>query len=288
MPGSRRQWERDPARRRLPGVARRSAHRPVDHRAAGQRHRRRDRPGTGVAQHITQPARHAAHGPRRADGDRPDQGVADHGSRLADSGADEVRAALRAWIAQAVTWHDPTVLGVALAAPDLESRGLVVAQMVAARGHSRPARRRRPGPLPVGQCRRTRRTGGPGTCRSPGIHRCELRSVAAPADRRRRPGLRRQRLDAGGRLGCGHRHPPFDHAAAPGAVLRSRTTDPADRRRRHRPMADRRLGALHRPGRPVRRRGCRRISRVGSRGGTPIPPMPDCGQQPPAAPLSPR
>ena len=35
---------------------------------------------------------------------------------------DEVRAALRAWIAQAVTWHDPTVLGVALAARDVESR----------------------------------------------------------------------------------------------------------------------------------------------------------------------
>jgi S-DNA-T family DNA segregation ATPase FtsK/SpoIIIE len=33
---------------------------------------------------------------------------------------DEVRAALRAWIAQAVTWHDPTVLGVAVAVPDLE------------------------------------------------------------------------------------------------------------------------------------------------------------------------
>ncbi|HWT48102.1 MAG TPA: type VII secretion protein EccCa, partial [Mycobacterium sp.] len=34
---------------------------------------------------------------------------------------DAVRAALRAWIAQAVTWHDPTVLGVALATRDLES-----------------------------------------------------------------------------------------------------------------------------------------------------------------------
>jgi type VII secretion protein EccCa/type VII secretion protein EccCb len=33
---------------------------------------------------------------------------------------DEVRAAIRAWIAQAVTWHDPTMLGVALAAPGLE------------------------------------------------------------------------------------------------------------------------------------------------------------------------
>ena len=35
--------------------------------------------------------------------------------------ADEVRAALRAWIAQAVTWHDPTVLSVALVSRDLES-----------------------------------------------------------------------------------------------------------------------------------------------------------------------
>ncbi len=42
-------------------------------------------------------------------------------SRITVSGeADEVRAALRAWIAQAVTWHDPTMLGVALAARDLE------------------------------------------------------------------------------------------------------------------------------------------------------------------------
>jgi DNA segregation ATPase FtsK/SpoIIIE, S-DNA-T family len=37
---------------------------------------------------------------------------------LGDAG--EVRGALRAWIAQAVTWHDPTVLGVALATRDLE------------------------------------------------------------------------------------------------------------------------------------------------------------------------
>ncbi|MDX1871930.1 type VII secretion protein EccCa [Mycolicibacterium sp. 120266] len=33
---------------------------------------------------------------------------------------DEVRGAVRAWLAQAVTWHDPAVLGVALATPDLE------------------------------------------------------------------------------------------------------------------------------------------------------------------------
>jgi type VII secretion protein EccCa/type VII secretion protein EccCb len=35
--------------------------------------------------------------------------------------ADEARAALRAWLAQAVTWHDAASLGVALASPDLES-----------------------------------------------------------------------------------------------------------------------------------------------------------------------
>ncbi len=34
---------------------------------------------------------------------------------------DEVRGAVRAWLAQAVTWHDPAVLGVALATPDLEA-----------------------------------------------------------------------------------------------------------------------------------------------------------------------
>ncbi|MCV7281523.1 type VII secretion protein EccCa [Mycolicibacterium flavescens] len=35
--------------------------------------------------------------------------------------ADDVRGAVRAWLAQAVTWHDPAVLGVALLAPDIES-----------------------------------------------------------------------------------------------------------------------------------------------------------------------
>jgi S-DNA-T family DNA segregation ATPase FtsK/SpoIIIE len=39
----------------------------------------------------------------------------------AGSAEDEVRAALRAWIAQAVIWHDPTVLGVAVATSNLET-----------------------------------------------------------------------------------------------------------------------------------------------------------------------
>ncbi|MCI4676654.1 type VII secretion protein EccCa [Candidatus Mycolicibacterium alkanivorans] len=43
-------------------------------------------------------------------------------SRLSVVGKrDQVLAAVRAWLAQAITWHDPGVLGVALASPDLES-----------------------------------------------------------------------------------------------------------------------------------------------------------------------
>ena len=38
-----------------------------------------------------------------------------------DEAAQDVRGAVRAWVAQAVTWHDPTVLGVAVASPELES-----------------------------------------------------------------------------------------------------------------------------------------------------------------------
>lgn len=38
----------------------------------------------------------------------------------AESPQEDTRAALRAWITQAVTWHDPALLGVALATPDLE------------------------------------------------------------------------------------------------------------------------------------------------------------------------
>jgi len=44
-------------------------------------------------------------------------------SRITVVGDDQdVRGAVRAWIAQAVTWHDPAVLGVALAATDLEDQ----------------------------------------------------------------------------------------------------------------------------------------------------------------------
>ncbi|MEO8814260.1 MAG: type VII secretion protein EccCa [Mycobacterium sp.] len=42
------------------------------------------------------------------------------GSADAETDVDQVGGVLRAWVAQAVTWHDPTMLGVALATPDLE------------------------------------------------------------------------------------------------------------------------------------------------------------------------
>ena len=45
-------------------------------------------------------------------------------SRITVTGTrEDVRAALRAWVAQAVTWHDPTVLMVAAAASDLDDDG---------------------------------------------------------------------------------------------------------------------------------------------------------------------
>ena len=76
IPGSRRQWERDPAGRRLPGGTCRCALGGIGHRAAGQRHRRRGRPGAGVAQRITQSVGHSAHSSRRADRSRPGQAFA--------------------------------------------------------------------------------------------------------------------------------------------------------------------------------------------------------------------
>ncbi len=92
---------------------------------------------------------------------------------------DEVRGALRAWVAQAVTWHDPTVLGMAVATPEPRVAGLVVAEVVAARGHPGRSRRGGPGPLPVQQARRAGRAARADAC--PTARR-------SPADRRMRCG----------------------------------------------------------------------------------------------------
>ena len=81
VPGTRRQWERDPRRQRLPGGANGFARRAAERHAAGQGQRRRGRPRAGVAHHIAWTARRAAHGARGAVGHRPGQGVADHRAR---------------------------------------------------------------------------------------------------------------------------------------------------------------------------------------------------------------
>jgi DNA segregation ATPase FtsK/SpoIIIE, S-DNA-T family len=117
IPGSRRQWERDPqdddflvVRAGLHSVALATALRVSD-----------------TADEIDlEPVSHSALrsllDTQRIVRDVPTGIDLTKVSRITVLGErDEVRAALRAWIAQAVTWHDPTVLGVAVAAPDLET-----------------------------------------------------------------------------------------------------------------------------------------------------------------------
>ena len=185
--------------------------------------------------------------------------------------ADEVRGAVRAWVAQAVTWHDPTVLGVALATRDLEIAGLVLAEVVAARRHSRPkstasARPATCPPTPTSWSRCWARR-WPTARRSPGGPADALRHLLIVVDD---PGLRRERFGAGGRPGRCHRRAPL----APHAPHREQYSDPErpilrHRERRHRTLADRRLAALHRQRRPARRRRRRRTWPAGCRAGTP-------------------
>ena len=116
VPGTRRQWERDP---RDPdfGVLRAGRSRvPLDITL-----RVKDTADEIDLEPVSHSALRALLDTHRSVGDAPtgiDMTKVSHITVVGD--ADEVRAALRAWIAQAVTWHDPTVLGVALAARDLE------------------------------------------------------------------------------------------------------------------------------------------------------------------------
>jgi type VII secretion protein EccCa/type VII secretion protein EccCb len=124
VPGSRRQWERDPddddflvVRTGRHSVPLASAVRvidtadeidlePVSHSTLrGLLDTQRTVRDMPVGLHLTKISKVTVLGPADED---------------ADASADQVRAALRAWVAQAVAWHDPTVLGVALASPDLE------------------------------------------------------------------------------------------------------------------------------------------------------------------------
>ena len=116
VPGSRRQWERDPHDPDFL-VLRAGRHQvPLDTALRVQ---------DTAAEIDLEPVCHSALrsllDTQRTVRDMPTGIDLKKVSRITVVGeAKEVRAALRAWIAQAVTWHDPTVLGVALAAPDLE------------------------------------------------------------------------------------------------------------------------------------------------------------------------
>ena len=158
---------------------------------------------------------------------------------------DEVRAALRAWIAQAVTWHDPTVLGVALAARDVEDRDwswlkwlphIDIPGQVDGVG---PARYLTTDPDELVAML------GPGAGRPSRVHRGTGRCVAALADHRRRPRLRDRRVHPGDGPGRCDGGALRRHRAAPRTIFGSGEADPADRTRCDPTLADGRLAALH-------------------------------------------
>ncbi|TGD84445.1 type VII secretion protein EccCa [Mycolicibacterium sp. CH28] len=117
IPGSRRQWERDPHDRDFL-VVRAGLHDiPLDTALRI----------TDTAEEVDlEPVAHTALrgllDVQRTVRDAPKAIDLSVTSRLTVVGdTDAVRAAVRAWLAQALTWHDPSVLGVGLASPDLES-----------------------------------------------------------------------------------------------------------------------------------------------------------------------
>ena len=197
-------------------------------------------------------------------------------------------AALRAWVAQAVTWHDPTVLGVAVATPDLESpdwswlKWLPHVDIPAEADGVGPAR------YLSTKRRRAGRAAGAGAVRPSGVRRRAGGCVAALADHRRRPGLRPERLAAGGRAGRRHRRPPIGHRAAPGAVLGSRAADPADRRRRASSAGRPAAGSATSTAPTSSASTTPFTSRAGCPAGTPTRRTAACSRPPPAARRSPR
>jgi len=116
VPGSRRQWERDPHDPDFL-VLRAGRHQVALDTAL----RVKDTAAEIDLEPVSHSALRALLDTHRTVRDVPTGIDLTKVSRITVSGeADEVRAALRAWIAQAVTWHDPTLLGIALAARDLE------------------------------------------------------------------------------------------------------------------------------------------------------------------------
>ncbi|MGB9251324.1 MAG: type VII secretion protein EccCa, partial [Mycobacterium sp.] len=117
IPGSRRQWERDPQDGDFL-VVRAGVHSAVLDAAL----RVNDTADEVDLEPVSHSALRSLLDTQRTVRDVPTGIDLTKLSRITVLGdEDEVRGALRAWVAQAVTWHDPTVLGVAVAASDLES-----------------------------------------------------------------------------------------------------------------------------------------------------------------------
>jgi len=117
IPGSRRQWERDPHDADFLVVRAGLHSAPLDTAL-----RVSDTADEIDLEPVCHSALHSLLETQRTVRDVPTGIDLGRVSRITVLGEPaEVRAALRAWIAQAVTWHDPTVLGVAVAAPDLET-----------------------------------------------------------------------------------------------------------------------------------------------------------------------
>ncbi|WP_322857954.1 type VII secretion protein EccCa [Mycobacterium shigaense] len=117
IPGSRRQWERDP--QDLDFLVVRAGLRTVALETTLRVHDTADEIDLEPLSHS---ALRSLLDTQRTLRDTPSGIDLARVSRITVLGdPEEVRAALRSWIAQAVTWHDPTVLGIAVATPDLDT-----------------------------------------------------------------------------------------------------------------------------------------------------------------------
>ena len=203
--------------------------------------------------------------------------------------ADEVRAALRAWIAQAVTWHDPTVLGdrawplrISKAPEWSWLKWLPHVDVPGELDGVGPARYLSTKPDELAALLAPALTDRPAFTGGPADASRHLLIIIDDPDY----DLKASPL-AAGRAGVTVVHRSAQRAASR-TVFGSRTADPADRRRCHRPLADRRLAALHRQRRPVGRRRRRPPRAPAVALGLQSDPQRAAIEQQPAAPLSPR
>ncbi|MDY6996887.1 MAG: type VII secretion protein EccCa [Actinomycetota bacterium] len=120
IPGTRRQWERDPGDRDFL-VVRAGLH----DQALDAALRVKDTADEIDLEPVSHTTLRGLLDTQRTLHDAPTGIDLSRVSRITvigdDAGGDDDAAAVRAWIAQAMTWHDPTVLGIGYAGADLES-----------------------------------------------------------------------------------------------------------------------------------------------------------------------